>query len=166
MVIKFCFARPVRVVTCGAMDEEEIWMILEEEARAEANAVDLAEFGEQWMYRDLTSELRDAIRDRALPVRGMMTSEEQRVLERLPEVLTVYRGTWAGAPVGASWSLRRRTAATFWADEHGVAIDLLLTGRVAKSAVIALKLGRGEHEIISVGVEVVGRERVAQAASG
>ena len=72
--------------------------VMELEAQPE---IDFAQFGERWMYRDWDlSELHDAVRDRALPVRGMMTPEEQRVLERLPEVLTVYRGTWEGAAPG------------------------------------------------------------------
>lgn len=108
------------------------------------------------MYEDLSLELYDAIRDRALPVRGMMTDEERRVLERLPDMLTVYRGTFEGARPGWSWSLRRRTAARFWYGK----VDTLITGRVEKSRVIGLKLGRGEHEILSFDVREVARERI------
>jgi hypothetical protein len=99
------------------MDAEEMSILLMEVMELDAQPeIDLAQFGERWMYRDWDlAELEDAIRDRALPVREMMTPEQLYVLERLPEVLTVYRGTWEGAPVGASWSLRRRSAAKFGA---------------------------------------------------
>jgi hypothetical protein len=95
-----------------------------------------------------------------------MNSDELAEWERLPRMLTVYRGCYTGRNVtGLSWSLSRDTAARFpflsrYRQPDGVPI--LITGRVNKELVI-YKGARGEQEIIAPRVRVVAREMLGEA---
>jgi hypothetical protein len=82
----------------------------------------------------------------------MMTLKERKALDQLPEVVTIYRGCYDINKQGFSWSLNRETAKRFpmltryyRADEQ----PYLITARVKREHIIALKLDRGEEEAIA-----------------
>lgn len=84
-------------------------------------------------------------------IHQMMTMAERRAFDRLPDVLTVYRGCYEINKWGASWSLNREVAEKFpyltrYSNEGR---PLLIKATIPKSRIAALKLGRGEEEIIT-----------------
>lgn len=118
--------------------------------------IDPRALGERWVYDWDHTDLLVVIQGRTLPVEAMMTARESDALSRMPEELTVYRGCCEDNVTGASWSLSRSIARGFWYGR----VRLLVTGRVRKRDIIALKLWGGEQEVISLNVRVVGRERI------
>jgi len=92
-----------------------------------------------------------------------MTTRNRRALDRLPDVLTVYRGCYGYLnEKGFSWSLSDDIARTFpFLIRYRIddAVPLLLTGTVRKSDVL-LHLDRSEREVIapSSRVKIAGRE--------
>jgi len=121
----------------------------------------LRQLGRMWGFIDshtyYIERLRPLLRAGPFPIEGMMTEEERERFARLPEELTVYRGCWGSNAAGICWSLSNEIAAAMWGDD----MPLLITGRVPKTRVVALKLGRGEVEVISFDVREVKRERSA-----
>jgi hypothetical protein len=88
------------------------------------------------------------------PLREMMNEEELAAYDALPEEVTVYRGCGAGNREGASWSLDRSVAEKFpFLNRYRVWQPGLITGRVKKKNILACKLDRNEHEIISFSVK-------------
>jgi hypothetical protein len=81
----------------------------------------------------------------------MMTDEEREAFVRLPETMEVWRGAYAHNKWGLSWSLDRETAAKFPAlhryQHEGQPI--LVRAIASKRHIAALKLDRGEAEIIT-----------------
>lgn len=106
---------------------------------------------------DITAN-REAL-SRALPKRvcsEMMTEVEQQILAELPEVVEVFRGVTSGNTSGLCWSLDRRWAAMIvnMLRYRGDA-PRLLTARVPRDKIIALRLDAGEQEIITFDAEVI-----------
>ena len=90
------------------------------------------------------------------PVRAMMTPEENAAYDALPDILTVHRGCDAGRLEGLSWSLNKKVANWFAFYPLTQAEEpTLMTARVEKEFVMAIKLGRGEEEIITSYVAVL-----------
>ena len=84
------------------------------------------------------------------PVRAMMTPEENAAYDALPDILTVHRGCDAGWLEGLSWGLNKKVANWFAFYPLTQAEEpTLLTARVEKKFIMAIKLGRGEEEIIT-----------------
>jgi hypothetical protein len=84
------------------------------------------------------------------PVRAMMTSEENAAYDALPARVPVYRGCDANWLEGVSWSLNKKVANWFAFYALTQAQDpTLMTASVEKEFVLAIKLGRGEEEIIT-----------------
>lgn len=82
----------------------------------------------------------------------LMDADEQAALAALPDEVTVFRGCYASNKWGLSWSLDRDLAAKFPTlnryTQDGQAF--LVKARVRKADIIALKLDRGEAEIIAL----------------
>lgn len=97
------------------------------------------------------------------PVRPMMTPDEQAAYDALPEQVTIYRGCGPVNKQGASWSLDRRVAERFpFLMRYRTPRPLLITATVRKSQVLALKLDRGEAEVITFGAQVLSVEPATQ----
>lgn len=117
-------------------------------------------FGEEWQSCDnigafadeliFETPLRDAIDDPSLR-QHLMDFTEQLALENLPEEFTIWRGCYASNKWGLSWSLDREVAAMFPTlhryRQQGQ--PLLVKARIRKRDVLALKLDRGEAEVIA-----------------
>ena len=89
------------------------------------------------------------------PVRAMMTPEENAAYDALPDGLTAHRGCDAGWLDGFSWSLNKSVANWFAFYPLTRALEpTLVTARVQKEFVMAIKLGRGEEEIITSYVDI------------
>jgi len=117
--------------------------------------------GEEWATCDNTWMFTDALFDAPKPAYQMKTRTEIAALNRLDDLVTVYRGCGAQNRNGVSWSLDRAVAEQFPRNIRYFAKDpLLLTGRVKREDIIAVKLGRAEQEIISDSVEVIEEVRL------
>ena len=113
-----------------------------------------AVLGEIWSCCDnigfFTEELREQLRDAGPMVRHMMTPKERAELNRLGEWVTCYRGCGSKNRLGLSWSLELSIAARFPLYGRYRASDpVLLTARIRKSSIFALKLDRNERELIA-----------------
>lgn len=117
--------------------------------------------GECWSCLDNLYVWDNELR-RLLPGRTtllMMNEQERAAWHELSAAVTVYRGCSEINMVGLSWSLCPEIAAKFptlmrYAPPAGQQ-PLLLTGRVAKSRITAIKLDRSEQEIIALNVRQV-----------
>lgn len=83
---------------------------------------------------------------------AMMDDEEMEAYRRLPSRVTIYRGCYANNRAGLSWSLDHSLAATFptlhrYRQQDGEPI--LIEATTTRSKIVALKLDRGEVEIIT-----------------
>jgi len=84
-----------------------------------------------------------------LPIRNMMTPAERKAYDALPEEITVYRGCGEHNIQGLSWSVRRQIAERFpFLSRYQVQEPLLVTVKVNKADVVAVKLDRDEAELI------------------
>lgn len=95
------------------------------------------------------------------PVPSMMTATERKALAALPDVVTVYRGHGENVnEFGLSWTLNVTTATGFAMMWRMMSMTpVLVTGRVRRRDILAVKLGRNEAEIIARRVKVVSIER-------
>jgi hypothetical protein len=100
------------------------------------------------------------------PLIEMMNEQEQTAYEALPDVLEVYRGCGSHNIHGASWSLDRAVAERFpTLNRYRVSDPLLVTASVEKRNVLALKLGREEHEVVTFSATVQRIEALSQIAA-
>lgn len=109
--------------------------------------------GEEWSCCDNIGRHRHLLR-MMLPARGpvvgMMTDDELMAYHALPDRLTVYRGCGPKNMFGPSWTTDEEVGRKFpkmlryWQKE-----PLLVTATVRKHSVLAVKLDRGEAEIIT-----------------
>jgi hypothetical protein len=84
------------------------------------------------------------------PVRNLMTLEENVLYDQLPESVICYRGCDASHLVGASWSTDREIANSFpFFQRHSASVPVVVTAKVRKQEVLAVKIDRGEAEIIT-----------------
>jgi hypothetical protein len=122
--------------------------------------------GEWWSCCDNIGAHRLALRRRlpaAGPVPELMTAEEMEAYNALPERLTIYRGCGPSNMLGASWSLERETAARFpFLNRYRQSKPLLVTATVKKSRILAIKLDRGEAELITFSARRVAVEELQQ----
>lgn len=120
--------------------------------------------GINWSCCDNISEFRLLLRD-LLPEKGpvpeLMDPEEEAAHRALPDLVTVYRGCGPKNMMGASWTLDRDLAAKFpTLQRYWQAEPLLVTGKVRRHHVLAVKLDRKETEIITFRVTRVSVERL------
>lgn len=115
----------------------------------------LAALGEEWegfdnvaaRRRELT---RIFLRHRA-HMHHFMSNRNFRAWSALGNTVTIYRGCGEHNMNGLSWTLDKATAARFPSlSRYRQERPLLLEARVAKSDILAVVLGRGEHEVIIV----------------
>jgi hypothetical protein len=93
----------------------------------------------------------------------MMTVEERDRLACLPETVTVDRGADGGVNEdGLCWSLDRETASrVLFYMRYRAKCPVLVTGRVQRAHIIALKLDRAESEVLSWAVRKIAVEPVS-----
>jgi hypothetical protein len=98
---------------------------------------------------DLFGAIRERVRDMESVIPEMMSHEERVTFEALPEQITIYRGCGPKNMFGFSWSLDRRTAAKFpFMTRYSTGEPRLLIATISKNRAAALKLDRGEQEVI------------------
>jgi len=84
------------------------------------------------------------------PVVEMMTEDELAAYEALPDTVTIYRGCGKKNKNGASWSLDKNIAAKFpFLNRYQSPDPILVTAKVKRSEILAVKLGRQESEVIT-----------------
>ena len=110
--------------------------------------------GEEWDLCDnigiYRNELFAILSNASVPIRAeMMDERELKRWRKLPRVVTVYRGCDSHNRLGLSWTTKRTVAEKFpFLNRYHAKTPLLLTARVPKSCVVAIKLGRREEEAI------------------
>ena len=117
--------------------------------------------GEEWSTLDNIFSWHDALRQ-LLPGRVtllLMDEDERAAWRGLPDVVTIYRGCSEVNVDGLSWSLcpeiaRRFPTLTRYMPPKGRR-PLLVTAEVTKRRVTAVKLGRGEREIVTLHARMV-----------
>lgn len=116
--------------------------------------------GEWWSSCDNISEYSEELEDLEVfldmgyygTLHEMMTPEEVEAWEALPEIVTIYRGCYDINKWGWSWSLSKDVAKkfpTYHRYRRPGEQALLVTARVSKGRIVAVKLDRGEQEIIT-----------------
>jgi len=115
--------------------------------------------GEMWSSFDNVGDNYDAMHESPFgnrlhdqcPIVQMMTYAELAVYKELPQTFKIYRGCHGDNKDGFSWSLERQVAKTFPLMEkyQMEGQPLLITAMVKKEKVAAVKLDRGEVEIIT-----------------
>jgi hypothetical protein len=92
-------------------------------------------------------DFKDVVYDS--PIIEMMTSEEMRAFDALPDEITIYRGCGPRNEFGYSWTLDRTMAETFpFKRGYRTEYPTLLTMKIKKTRAAALKLDRQEQEIV------------------
>jgi hypothetical protein len=92
-------------------------------------------------------DFKDVVYDS--PIVEMMTSEEKRAFDALPDEITIYRGCGPRNEFGYSWTLDRTMAETFpFKRGYRTEYPTLLTMKINKIRASALKLDRQEQEIV------------------
>jgi hypothetical protein len=124
--------------------------------------------GEEWSMCDNIGRYRLELK-KMLPTEGpvveMMTPDELSAYAALPESLTVYRGCGANNMLGASWSTSREVAAKFpTLNRYRQVRPLVVTARVPRRKVLAVKLDRDEFEIITFSARRISVESLGGAA--
>lgn len=113
--------------------------------------------GELWESFDNVSTSLDSLTYTAFGDRlkenisEMMTSEEIEFLRALPEEVRIYRGCYEENKWGLSWTLTKSIAKGFpFLRRYKMkGQPLLISAKVRRENIIAVKLGRGELEIIA-----------------
>lgn len=126
--------------------------------------------GKWWSVCDNVSEYLDdlaSIMPEAGPVISMMDAAERAEFESLPDVVTVYRGAGKVNRWGASWSLDKRVAMGFPSlQRYWQKYPMLYTAMVPKNRILAIKLDRGEQEVVTLGAVIVESQRIPRAGRG
>lgn len=94
----------------------------------------------------------------------MMNAEEREEFNKLPAVVTIYRGHRDHNGSGFSWTLSKDKARWFAKrfDTKQRAGGFVTTGKVRREDIVALLLGRGEQEVICF-PETITHKRRARA---
>ena len=122
------------------------------------DALWFAALGESWENCDnighYFDEITDALfsdMDRKDIQRLMMTPDERKAFDKLPDEFVVYRGCCPRNKWGLSWSMSVDIASKFPALDRyrGEGGALLVKAKAEKKNIFALKMGRNEAEIIT-----------------
>ena len=122
--------------------------------------------GDEWSGCDNIGyhidDLADQLQFYQYPIREMMDLDEQRKYDELPEIVEIYRGCYSNNKRGMSWSLVRAVAEKFpfLLRYRQPGQPLLVRARVRKSDIVAVKLDRGEMEIITFNVKIISTSHV------
>ena len=86
-----------------------------------------------------------------------MDNEERAALRALPKVVMIYRGCYELNRDGLCWTLNEEVARRFPTQNRylGDGAALLLTAEVDRGDIIAVKLDRGEQEVIAYQPRIV-----------
>lgn len=84
----------------------------------------------------------------------VMDEDEMEAFNALPDLITVYRGSQSGLPIGLSWTTDHERAEWF-ANRYGQDNAMVFEGKINKAHVLAYFLGRGEQEIVAFPHDVV-----------
>jgi hypothetical protein len=109
--------------------------------------------GQHWTDFDQMYPYRFRLRsllDTTGHVRNLMNPEENGLYDQLPDSVICYRGCDASHLVGASWSTDRETADRFpFFQRHSASVPVVVTAKVRKQEILAIKTDRDEAEIIT-----------------
>lgn len=112
--------------------------------------------GQMYILTEIVSFQQKTVRDlfsSSRPEREkLMDADEQKILDALPDELTIYRGYDLTNSKGWSWTLSEEKAEWFanrWREASPERRRNVATGRVRKKDVIAYFDGRNEKEIIA-----------------
>lgn len=93
------------------------------------------------------------------PLPEMMDDTEREVLAALPKIVTIYRGCGKSNIKGCCWSLDRAVAASFpFVNRYRQKEPILVTARIRRYRIVALKLDREEQEVIMFDPHIVSIE--------
>jgi hypothetical protein len=85
-----------------------------------------------------------------VPLRPVMTTQENAAYDALPDTVECFRGCDRSVLTGASWSLDWEIANSFpFTNRYRAPSPVVVTARVKKDRILAIKLGREESEIIT-----------------
>jgi hypothetical protein len=122
--------------------------------------------GSQWSCCDNIGQHRLMLRwllPEEGPIPELMDPDERAAYDALPDRLTVYRGCGPHNMLGLSWSLDQQIAARFpFLNRYRQGDPMLVTGKVRKHHVLALKLDRDEAEVITFRARRVAVEPLPQ----
>lgn len=94
----------------------------------------------------------------------MMNNRELSVLRRLPDVFKIYRGCYQDNMCGLSWSMSAEVAAKFTTlnryKQYGTPI--LVVAEVRREDVLAIKLDRGEREVVTWNPKIIAVSKIAE----
>lgn len=126
----------------------------------------LVVIGEEWSGCDNISEflpeLEDIFSVGPGPFQQMMNEAENRHYKKLPDLIRIYRGCGEHNIHGACWTLDRAIAKRFpFQHRYKQTAPLLVTAEVEKSRIVAIKLDRGEAEVITFDAMVLCIEPLA-----
>jgi hypothetical protein len=112
-------------------------------------------FGESWESSDnvflYMQEIKTIFKAHNSLTHYMMDQEDLQVFNDLPQTVEVFRGQCADKPTGLSWTLNKDIALKFASGEMDRYLrvnPVLLTAKINKSDIYAIKTGRGEKEVI------------------
>lgn len=130
--------------------------------------------GEYWTIFDNVSEYMTCLveeldlgspsNDGICIERDMMTPDEIMTYESLPDHVPVYRGCYGNNKWGLCWSLSRQVAETFpMLDRYRQkGQPILVTAQAKKTNIVAVKLDRGESEIVTLRPKHISTEHIRQ----
>lgn len=109
--------------------------------------------GENWTTCDRITPYHNVLRGVpgvAGPLRSMMDRAENNAYDALTETVTVFRGCDAECLTGLTWTLNKQVANSFpFLTRFKANVPVLIRARAKKSRILAVKLERGEIEIIT-----------------
>jgi hypothetical protein len=126
--------------------------------------------GEEWSccdnigaYRSIFRSILKRASQRQL--QAMMNEEEQEKWAQLPDTIKAWRGCESYDHTGLSFSLYERIARQFpFLTRYLAESPSLITATIPKKSAV-LKLGRGEHEIITAFASITHREYLEAKAA-
>lgn len=100
---------------------------------------------------DLVEILKEWLDDPLVTIPELMCPDERAAFDAIPDEVRIYRGCGPRNMNGLSWSLSRRVAIEFpFKRRYRADQPILLTARVRKDRIAALKLERNEQEVIVI----------------
>ncbi len=139
----------VHYITKWSSNEDQMASVLKLQPRMWPSDF-LVLLGREWTMADDVGQhvqtLQQVLGDNG-PINTMMSSEERAAYDVLSKTLTVYRGCGWTNQKGMSWSLSLSVAlkyanGSYWRYQYGC--PFIITARIRKSRILAIKLDRGE----------------------
>jgi len=115
------------------------------------NVIDVFDSEKLWTPRIINAALPDLFTPGTGHIPLMMTSEEEEALAALPEQVTIYRGCGPENKYGLTWTLDKTTAERKrFVMRSYQSMPLLMTARINRDNICALKLNVGAPRIITL----------------